>query len=101
VREVVTAADRRPLFVLFDATWAEARKMFRRSPDLDRFPVLAFTADAPSRYRLRRTRNHANLCTAEVAALCLHLAGESAAADALDAWLDLFVDLSMRLRTGF
>ncbi|MBX9817484.1 MAG: DTW domain-containing protein, partial [Burkholderiaceae bacterium] len=26
------AADKRPLFILLDATWPEARKMFRKSP---------------------------------------------------------------------
>lgn len=89
---------RRPLFVLLDGTWAEARKMFRKSPYLDRFPVLGLTADGPARYRLRRTKCDAHLCTAEVAASCLRLAGEPDSADALDAWLDTFVDLSMRLR---
>ena len=98
VREVAPAADRRPLFVVFDATWAEAQKMFRKSSYLDRFPVLALTSGRPSRYRLRRTRRDTDLCTAEVAALCLELAGESAAAAALDAWLDVFVEVSMRLR---
>ena len=37
-----TGSDtKRPLFILLDATWAEARKMFRKSPYLDRFPVLS------------------------------------------------------------
>jgi DTW domain-containing protein YfiP len=98
VRGIATSKDRRPLFVVLDATWAEARKMFRKSPYLDALPVLALDDGRPSRYRLRRTRVDANLCTAEVAARCLRLADEDAAADALDAWLDAFVDLSMRLR---
>lgn len=99
VREVETPTDRRaPLFVVLDATWAEARKMFRKSPYLDALPVLGLDADSPSRYRLRRARLDTNLCTAEVAARCLRLADETAAADALDAWLDAYVDLTMRLR---
>jgi len=98
VREVETSTGRRPLFVVLDATWAEARKMFRKSPYLDALPVLGLDGDRPSRYRLRRTRLDTNLCTAEVAARCLRLADETAAADALDAWLDAYVDLTMRLR---
>jgi DTW domain-containing protein YfiP len=98
VREVETSPDRRPLFVVLDATWAEARKMFRKSPNLDALPVLGLDGDRPSRYRLRRTRLEASFCTAEVAARCLRLADETAAADALDAWLDAYVDLTMRLR---
>ena len=41
VSEVCTTQGKRPLFVLLDATWSEARKMFRKSPYLDRFPVLS------------------------------------------------------------
>jgi DTW domain-containing protein YfiP len=60
--------------------------------------VLALTAGGPSRYRLRRTRRDAALSTAEAAASCLRLAGDDAAAAALDGWLDTYVGLSMRLR---
>jgi DTW domain-containing protein len=99
VRSVPTGSSARPpLFVLLDATWAEARKMFHRSPYLDSLPVLEVTSRRRSRYRLRGGRRDADLCTAEVAALCLRLADEDPAADALDAWLDAFVDVSMRLR---
>ena len=82
----------RPLFILLDATWTEARKMFRKSPYLNRFPVLSLRPEQLSRYRLRRSKRDEHLCTAEVAALCLELAGEPRAAQALDAWLDLFTE---------
>jgi DTW domain-containing protein YfiP len=95
---VVPAAGRRPLFVLFDATWPEARRMFRKSPYLDRFPVLAVHPEQLSRYRLRRAVRDGQLCTAEAAARCLRLAGDERAAAALDAWLDLFVARSMAAR---
>ena len=41
VTEVVREPGKRPLFILLDATWTEARKMFRKSPYLDCFPVLS------------------------------------------------------------
>ena len=44
---------RRPLFILLDGTWADARKAFRKSPFLDRFPVLSLAPERLSRYRLR------------------------------------------------
>jgi len=47
-------AGKRPLFILLDATWAEARKMFRRSPCLDRLPVLSLEPAQISQYKLRR-----------------------------------------------
>jgi len=46
--------DKRPLFILLDGTWAEAGKMFRKSPYLDGFPMLSLNPDQPSRYKLRR-----------------------------------------------
>lgn len=84
------ATGKRPLFVLLDATWQEARKMFRKSPFLNHLPVLSIQPEQLSRYRLRRSQRDAHLCTAEVAALCLDLAGEPHAAAILDAYFDVF-----------
>lgn len=92
VERVERQPDKRPLFILLDATWTEARKMFRKSPYLDDLPVLSLQPEALSRYRLRRSTRSDHLCTAEVAALCLELAGDSAAANTLDAWLDVFTE---------
>ena len=88
--DAVESAPQRPLFILLDATWPEARKMFRKSPYLERFPVLSLQPEQISRYRLRRSRRGDHFCTAEVAALCLELAGEAHAAQVLDAYLDVF-----------
>nr|WP_315427207.1 tRNA-uridine aminocarboxypropyltransferase [uncultured Albidiferax sp.] len=85
-----TAPAKRPLFVLLDATWPEARKMFRKSPYLDKLPVLSLQADRISRYKLRRSRRDDHFCTSEVAGLCLELAGELHAAQTLEAYLDVF-----------
>ncbi len=90
VEQVPVSDGRIPLFILLDATWTEARKMFRKSPYLDNLPVLSLRPEQLSRYRLRRSRRDDHLCTAEVAALCLELAGEIRAAEALDAWFELF-----------
>ena len=87
---VTPPEGKRPLFILLDATWAEARKMFRKSPYLDRFPVLSLESEQLSRYKLRRSKRDDHFCTAEVAALCLELAGEPLVAEALDAYLDVF-----------
>ena len=82
--------NKRPLFVLLDATWPEARKMFRKSPYLDKFPVLSLQPDQLSRYRLRRSNRDDHFCTSEVAALCMELAGETTASQILEAYLDVF-----------
>lgn len=90
VTEVAVGEGKRPLFILLDATWPEARKMFRKSPYLDRLPVLSLAPEQMSRYRLRRSKRDDHFCTAEVAALCLELAGDQQAGEVLDAYLDVF-----------
>jgi DTW domain-containing protein YfiP len=87
---VVVDQGRRPLFILLDATWTEARKIFRKSPYFDALPILSLLPEKLSRYQLRRSTRSEHLCTAEVAALCLDLAGDVEAASALDAYFDVF-----------
>jgi DTW domain-containing protein YfiP len=86
----VGQSAKRPLFVLLDATWAEAGKMFRKSPYLNHLPVLSLHPDQRSNYRLRRSSHADHFCTSEVGALCLALAGEPHAAQVLEAYLDVF-----------
>ena len=88
--EVVLAPGKKPLFILLDATWPEARKMFRKSPYLNHLPVLSLQPEQLSRYHLRRSTRMDHFCTSEVGALCLELAGELQAAQALEAYLDVF-----------
>ena len=83
-------AGRRPLFILLDATWPEARKMFRKSPYLNALPVLSLNPEHVSRYQLRRSRRDDHFCTSEVASLCLDLAGETLAAQTLEAYLAVY-----------
>ena len=81
---------KRALFILLDGTWAEARKMFSKSPYLNALPVLSLQPEQISNYKLRRSRRDDHFCTSEVAALCLALAGEAQAAQVLDAYLAVF-----------
>ena len=89
---------KRPLFVLLDATWSEARKMFRKSPYLNHLPVLNLAAEQLSRYRLRRSNRDDHFCTAEVAALCLELADDAHAAHTLEAYMDVFTHRYLRAK---
>jgi DTW domain-containing protein YfiP len=90
VHTVDEASTKRPLFVLLDGTWAEARKMFRKSPYLNHLPILSLHPDQISRYRLRRSSREDHFCTAEVAALCLELSQDTSASHMLNAYLDLY-----------
>ena len=98
VTEVPQVAGKRPLFVLLDATWSEARKMFRKSPYLNHLPVLSLQPEQLSRYRLRRSTRDEHLCTSEVAALCLALGGEPQAAEVLETYLDIFTNHYLNAR---
>jgi len=90
VTDVVVPSGKRPLFILLDGTWPQACKMARKSPYLNHLPVLTLQPEALSRYRLRRSRRDEHVCTSEVGALCLALAGEQHAAETLSAYLDVF-----------
>lgn len=92
------APGRRPLFVLLDGTWSEARKMFNKSPYLAHLPVLSLAPGKASGYALRRSRRDDHFCTAEVAAMCLAQAGDVYAAALLEAWLDVFGAHYLRAR---
>ncbi|MDP9603200.1 tRNA-uridine aminocarboxypropyltransferase [Variovorax sp. NFACC27] len=93
-----SAAGKRPLFILFDATWAEARKMFRRSPYLDRLPVLSLQPQQITQYKLRNSGRDDHFCTSEVAAMCMNLAGEHVAEQTLEAYLTVFTHHYLRAK---
>ena len=98
VQAVAPDDAKRPLFILLDGTWGEARKMFSRSPYLDRLPVLSLQSEAATQYKLRSSGRGDHFCTSEVAALCMALAGEQATAQALDAYLAVFTHHYLRAK---
>ena len=78
-----------PLFVMLDGTWREAKKMFK-SPYLAKLPVLGIQPQQGSSYQLREAAHLHQLCTAEVAIEVLKLANDTAAAQALASYFDVF-----------
>jgi DTW domain-containing protein YfiP len=95
--KITVTSGKRPLFIMLDGCWREAKKMFRRSPYLQHLPVVSFTPKTPenstelsSRYQIRLAANNTELATAEVAAQVLSLVGEQTNADLLDLWFDVF-----------
>jgi len=117
---VVCPEGKRPLFIMLDGSWREAKKMFRKSPYLDKFPMVSFDAKTAikaikgdyqneseqqsgtsaesqlspvgqdSRYTVRKTELEHQFSTAEVAARVLDMHGESTNAHVLDLWFDVF-----------
>ncbi|GGB01046.1 DTW domain-containing protein YfiP [Agarivorans gilvus] len=75
--KVELAHGKKPLFILLDGSWREARKMFHQSPWLDKFPVISVAADQASQYGLRSRPIKGQWATAEVAAQLLAMSGET------------------------
>jgi len=82
--------NKRPLFILLDGTWAQAKKMFRKSPYLDSFPVLSFSPEKLSQYLVRKATKDNQLATAEVASLVLESIGEAKNAHLLSLFFSTF-----------
>ena len=80
---------KKPLFVMLDGTWREAKKMFR-SPYLAALPVLGIQPQGASAYLMRDAALSHELCTAEVGIAVLRLAQDHAAAEALADYFALF-----------
>ncbi|MEF1312073.1 tRNA-uridine aminocarboxypropyltransferase [Vibrio mytili] len=76
VTEQSKSQQRKPLFIILDATWQEARKMINKSRWLEDIPMLELSAQGDSQYQLRRNQQQGNLCTFEVAAQLLGQLGE-------------------------
>ena len=107
-QKVVCEEGKRPLFIMLDGSWREAKKMFRKSPYLNKFPLVSFdpkqslnTSESgheeklspvgkDSRYTVRKTALEHQFSTAEVAARVLEMSGEKSNGHLLDLWFDVF-----------
>ncbi|MBB5211271.1 DTW domain-containing protein [Microbulbifer hydrolyticus] len=77
-------------FILLDATWQEARKIYNRSPYLKTVPRVNLRPEQESRYRLRRNQKSDGLCTAECVIQILQAKGKAALAAEVETAFDGF-----------
>lgn len=94
-----TQPGRKPLFVVLDGSWREAKKMFK-SPYLANLPVLGIAPAQASAYLLREASQPHQLCTAEVGIETLRLAGEHENAEVLNAYFLLFRERYLKGRAN-
>lgn len=86
----------KPLFIMLDGSWREAKKMFRKSPYLLDFPLLSIDPQQAigdcylPKYHIRQAAKLNQLATAEVAAHVVAIAGEAHNADIIDCWFDVY-----------
>ncbi|MDP2546905.1 tRNA-uridine aminocarboxypropyltransferase [Oceanobacter sp. 4_MG-2023] len=88
-RTQAAESRRKPLLVLLDGSWREARKMFR-SPGLANLPVLGIQPQAPGNYQLREAAHDYQLGTAEVTIEILQQLQAPVASARLAVYFNLF-----------
>ena len=91
---------RKTHFIIIDATWQQARKIYRQSVYLQSLPLLSLSPESPSIYTLRRNRHSQHLCTAEVAALVLKEWNELDQALLLESLVQVYCDQYRWSRKG-
>lgn len=91
-----------PQVVVVDATWAQARRMVQRIPELRSLPRLSVPSGAlgPRHEAMRRTKVRGGRSTLEAIAGALDLLGEPGAAAALARLHDAAMERAWRLRAG-
>ncbi|WP_163935193.1 tRNA-uridine aminocarboxypropyltransferase [Paraferrimonas sp. SM1919] len=100
VSSVTLESGKKPLFVMLDGTWREAKKMYRKSPYLQQMPMLSFQLDGPiTRYTLREGVRDFQVATAEIASLAIDAAGEPQNAKALQTWFEIYCEASFSAAT--
>ncbi|MEZ9644619.1 tRNA-uridine aminocarboxypropyltransferase [Vibrio sp. 10N.222.51.C8] len=78
------AQSRKPLFIILDGTWQEAKKMLNKSSWLQAVPQVHLDITSESSYTLRRNQDSGHLCTCEVGIELLKSLGESESAKLID-----------------
>ncbi|CAM2880597.1 tRNA-uridine aminocarboxypropyltransferase [Vibrio rarus] len=89
-----------PLYIVLDATWQEAKKMWRKSPWLQALPQCHLQPTGTSNYTLRRNQNEGNLCTCEVGTELMRTEGRHQQAQQLDDFLHYYLQVFQADRNG-
>ncbi|MFA0441829.1 tRNA-uridine aminocarboxypropyltransferase [Vibrio sp. 10N.222.51.C12] len=100
-KDNVAMTVKKPLFIFLDGSWREARRIFRKSPYLDRFPVCSIKPEVMSNYVMRKSDIEEHLATAEVASLVFEQFGETNMARVLDHWFAAFRESYMMSKTRY
>ena len=90
--EFTAKEARKPVFIILDGTWRQARRMFRHSRYLQHLPVIQPKISGASSYKLRKAAVEGQLCTAEVAAVMLAQAGDNNGSVVLSSYFSIFND---------
>ncbi|MBN3495099.1 tRNA-uridine aminocarboxypropyltransferase [Vibrio neptunius] len=90
----------KPLFIILDGTWQEARKMLRKSPWLQALPKVHLAPASTSNYQLRRNQDEGHLCTLEVGAEIIGSLGQEPQAEHLRQFLSHYMKAFQADKSG-
>ena len=82
---------KKPLFIVLDGTWQEAKKMLQKSPWLQALPSVHLTPQQQSTYQLRRNQQQGHLCTLEVGSCIVAELGLEPQAQQLDDFFQYYM----------
>ncbi len=100
ITEAKNSTNIKPLFVVLDATWQEAKKMARKSHWLADWPKVSLEPKNTSQYTLRRNQDSGHLCTLEVGSEILAVLGHSEDAQQLNAFFDYYLKAYQADKSG-
>jgi len=92
--------NKKPLFIILDGTWQEAKKMMNKSPWLQEIPQVHLTPSLESAYTLRRNQDSGHLCTSEVGGLLLNQLGETEQSQQLDNYFHHYLKVFQADKSG-
>ncbi|OED64371.1 tRNA-uridine aminocarboxypropyltransferase [Vibrio echinoideorum] len=94
------AMSRKPLFIILDGTWQEAKKMLNKSIWLQSIPQVHLNITSESSYTLRRNQDSGHLCTCEVGVELLKALGEDEQAQQIDGYFQHYLKVFQADKCG-
>ena len=94
------AGDRKPLFIILDGTWQEAKKILNKSVWLQAIPQAHLNITSESSYTLRRNQDSGHLCTCEVGVELLKALGEEEQARQIDDYFQHYLKVFQADKCG-
>jgi DTW domain-containing protein YfiP len=89
-----------PLYIVLDATWQEAKKMWRQSPWLQSLATYHLSIEQESHFTLRRNQKPNSVCTCEIGIELLSAHGYASKAQSLNESMQHYFSAFQADRSG-
>ncbi|GAM70085.1 cytoplasmic protein [Vibrio sp. JCM 19236] len=87
------------MFIFLDASWREARRIYRKSEYLQNIPCISISEKSISDYVMRKAIHEQQLATCEVAGIVLANSGYTEASSKLVEWFEVVTESYMLTKT--